>query len=102
MSGSFVASMEGLRVPRMDAQDELCQRVGALWNGDQVDVIGHPTPAQQLNRARLELVAKQILVAAPVLVGQEDVLAIVAAVGDGMRHVDRHHPRLAGHQTGRF
>jgi hypothetical protein len=26
-------------------------------------------------------------------------LAIVAAVGDGMRYADRHHPRLAGHQT---
>jgi hypothetical protein len=32
-----------------------------------VDVVGHPTPAQQLDRAGIELVAKQILVAAPVL-----------------------------------
>jgi hypothetical protein len=63
-------------------------------------VIGHPTPAEQLDRAGLELVAKQILVAAPVFVGQEDVLAIVAAVGDVMRYADRHQPRLAGHQSG--
>jgi len=35
MSGCFAAPMEGLRVPRMDAQDELCQRAGGLGNGDR-------------------------------------------------------------------
>jgi hypothetical protein len=42
--------------------------------------------------------SQEVLVAAPVFVGQKDVLAIVAA-GDGMRYADRHHPRWAGHQV---
>jgi hypothetical protein len=32
-----------------------------------------------------------------VLVGQEDLLAVVAALGDVMRRADRHHPRCACH-----
>lgn len=36
--------------------------------------------------------SEQVLVAAPIFVGQEDILAVVAAVGDLMRYVDRRHP----------
>jgi hypothetical protein len=50
-----------------------------------VDVIGHPAPAEQVGLARTEVESQQLLVAAAVFVAQEDVLAIVAAVGDGMR-----------------
>ncbi len=39
---------------------------------------------------------KQLLIVAPVFVGQEDILAIVAAMGDVMRYIYRHHPRLTG------
>ena len=64
-----------------------------------MDVVGHPAPAQQIGLAWAEMESQQMLVAAPVFVGQEDVLAIVAAVGDVMRCADRHHPRWAGHRV---
>ena len=58
-----------------------------------------PVSLQQVDLAGGELISQQSLVAAPVFVGQEDVLAVVAAVGDVMRYVHRHHPRLAGHPS---
>ena len=82
----------------MDAPHEPRQRVFPTRNNDQMDVVRHPAPAEQLGLARLEMERKQLLVAAPVFVGQEDVLAVVAAVGDVMRHARRDHPRLAGHR----
>ena len=65
----------------------------------ELNVTGHPTPNQQVDPARAELVAKRLLVAAPVFVGQEDVLAIVAAMRDPVRYIHRHQPRLPGHQA---
>ena len=42
--------------------------------------------------------SQEVLGAAPVFAGQKDVLAMVAAVGDGMRYAGRQHPRWAGHR----
>jgi hypothetical protein len=81
----------------MDAPDEPRQRVVGLRHDNQVDVIRHPAPAEQIGLARTQMQSQEVLVAAPVFVGQEDILAIVAAVGDVMRHAGRHHPRWAGH-----
>jgi hypothetical protein len=45
------------------------------------------------------LEAKTVEVEPPVFVEQEDLLAVVAALGDVMRDAVRHHPRLAGHEV---
>jgi hypothetical protein len=66
-----------------------------------VDVVGHPAPAQQIGLAWAEMESQQMLVAAPVLFGQEDVLAIVAAVGDVMRCTDRDRAGRAAGDWGR-
>ena len=76
----------------MHPPDQARKRIFPLRNGDQMDVVAHPTPAEQIDAAGREVKREQLLVAAPVFVGQEDVLAVVAAMGDGMRYADRHHP----------
>ena len=73
----------------MYAANEPRQRVVRVRDDDQVDVVGHPAPAEQIGLAGAEMETQEMLVAAPVFVGQEDVLAIVAAVGDVMRCADR-------------
>jgi len=45
----------------------------------------------------VRLVAEEIEVEEPIGVGMEYGLAVVAALGDVVRYVDRHDPRLAGH-----
>ncbi len=62
-----------------------------------MDVVAHTTIAEEADAVRLELFAKQILVAALVLVGLEDFLGIIAEVSDAMLHADRRYPRLSGH-----
>ena len=97
MAVPAAAPVEVLRVAGMDAAYEPRQRVLATRHDDEMDVVGHPAPAEQFGLARREMESEQVLVAAPVFVGQEDVVAIVAAMGDVMRYVHRHHPRDAGH-----
>jgi len=45
----------------------------------------------------ITLASEEIEVEEPIGVGSEYGLAVVAALGDVMRYVDRHDPRLAGH-----
>jgi hypothetical protein len=93
------ASVEVLGVGRVDTANEPRQRVLRLRNDDEVDVVRHPAPAEQLGLAGSEMESQELLVAAPVFVRQEDVLAVIAALGDVMRYANRHHSRWAGHQA---
>jgi hypothetical protein len=49
------------------------------------------------NPAQAALFGEKLEVGEAVFVDQEDILAVVASLGDVMRCADRHHPRLAGH-----
>jgi len=100
MPAALVASVEGLRIARMDLHDEPGEGIRQPRHGDEMDVIVHPAPTEEVDGTGGELGSQEVLVAAPVFVGQEDLLAIIAAMGDVMRDVDRDHPRLAGHEFG--
>jgi len=97
MPAPAIAPIELLRVLRMRPPDESGERIATPWQSDQMHVIGHPAPAQQRSSAGFELLEQDILVAAPVFVVQEDLLAVIAALSDVMRHAHRHHSRLARH-----
>ena len=97
MTVTAATPIEVLGITGMDSPDETRQRGFLLGHNDQMDMVGHPTPAQQLGPTGGEVKQQELLVAAPVFVSQEDLLAVIAAMGDVMRHTRRHHPRLAGH-----
>jgi hypothetical protein len=54
----------------MDAQDELCQRIGA-GNGDPVDGIRHPDTGRGVRSSRARVDQNQILITAPIFVGRK-------------------------------
>ena len=103
MSATPIAPIELLRVLRVGSPDQSRQRIAPPRQRDQVDVIGHPAPAQQRDPAGLESLEQKSLVAEPVFVGQEDVPAVIAALSDVMRCLRlRRHSRLARHRNRRW
>jgi len=60
-------------------------------------VVRHQAPAEDGEAVLIALAAQEVEVEMPISVGSEYGLAVVAALGDGMRYVDRHDPRSAGH-----
>ncbi len=60
-------------------------------------MVCHQTVSQDLEAALTAVLGKQSDVLVAVGVKQENVLAVIASLGDVMRCAHRHHPRLAGH-----
>jgi hypothetical protein len=67
-------------------------------DADQVDVIRHQAVAQQRHAVLLTLVAQSLDVGSPVFVDQEDVLAIVAPLGDVVRNALHDHTGHSRHR----
>ena len=66
-------------------------------DGHDVNVVRHQAPAEDGEAVLIALAAQEVEVEMPIGVGSEYGLAVVAALGDVMRYVDRHDPRSAGH-----
>ena len=66
-------------------------------DGHEVHVVRHQAPAEDGEAVLIALAAQEVEVEMPIGVGSEYGLAVVAALGDVMRYVDRHDPRTAGH-----
>ena len=79
----------------------LTQRVGkraaSPRQGHQMDLVRHQTPAEQSAIVALAFVAQGVKIAPAILVEQENILAVVASLGDVMRRAQRHHLRLSRH-----
>ena len=59
--------------------------VDLVGDGDEVDVIGHETVAENAEAGWDGALCEKVKVSRAVLVGEEDVLAVVSALGDVMR-----------------
>jgi len=66
-------------------------------NGHDVNVVLHQAPAEDGEAVLIALAAQEVEVEMPIGVSSEYGLAVVAALGDVMRYVDRRDPRSAGH-----
>ena len=64
-----------------------------------MNVIRHQAVAKQRDAVALRAFAESFEIETPVVVEQEDVLAIVAPLRDVMRHTRRHHPGHTGHSV---
>lgn len=53
-----------------------------LRNGDKVNVIGHQAPPENAETMTLRLDMQKLQIAGAILIGKEDVLPVVAALGD--------------------
>ena len=77
-----VTSVQALRIVRLHPPHGAGKRLTPLRHGQQVDVICHATPAKNVEALNGRVVCQKSQVFRPVLVGEEDVLPVVAARGD--------------------
>jgi hypothetical protein len=99
MAAALVATVEAPGVRAVELPEGAGQTAGALGNGHQMDMIAHQAVTQQPHAVMARLLAQMIEVKPAILVYQEDLLPVVAALGDVMRDAVRHQPRLAGHEV---
>ena len=93
MPRASVPPVEALRVARVALAEGAGKRIGPLGDRHQMNVIRHQAVAKQRNAVALRAFAESFEIETPVVVEQEDVLAIVAPLRDVMRHTRRHRPR---------
>ena len=67
-----------------------------------MNVVRHQAPPQHRDLVACALDAQRFEITPAVIVIQENVLAVIASLGDVMRCADRHHPRSSGHGKGYF
>ena len=91
------APVEALSVARVTLAQGAGKRIGSLGNRHQMDVIRHQAIAEQRDAAAPRAFAQSFKIEAPVIVEQEDILAVVAPLCDVMRHARRHHPGHPSH-----
>jgi uncharacterized protein with ACT and thioredoxin-like domain len=65
--------------------DCLGERFLVMGNGYQVDVVGHEAVAEQVDSTASCLALEQVEVDGPVIVDEEDLLTVIAALGDVVR-----------------
>ena len=80
-----VHPVDVLRVDQVRSADGFGERIFAPGPGDDMDVVGHEAIAQYLKSEFCRLFAQQSQVHSAVVVNEEYVLAVVAAMGDMVR-----------------
>ena len=66
------------------------QRFRRSGNHDKMNVIGHQTPSEDAEVMAAGVSAKYLDIADTVLIGEEDVLPIIASLSDVMRDTREH------------
>lgn len=84
-------------VDAVGASESLGERVGALGDGDEVDVVRQEAVAEQGDAVNGAFAAQGIEVEAAVVVGAGDVLAVVAALGDVVGNARCDETGFSGH-----
>ena len=82
-----VKAIDVLRVEKVRSADGLGERFGAARSGDEVDVVRHEAVGVDGEAEAIGLPLENLQVHAIVGVDEEDVLAVVATLGDVMRPV---------------
>jgi hypothetical protein len=62
-----------------------------MGHGDPVHVVGHPAVAQQRDLLPLAVLAQRLNVAPAIQIGIKNGLAVIAPLGNVVRHAHRHH-----------
>ena len=97
VTASFPLVIQVDRVFIMCAAQSAGQRTLVLGDGDQVDVVRHQAPAEHPQAVPLGVMAQEREAGATIPVAEEDLLAVVAPLGDVVRDARRDHARDAWH-----
>lgn len=91
------AAIDPLGVAHMQRFEGPLQAVIAVGHQDQVNVIGHQTISQDLHCMRVAVGLQPIQVRPAILVGEEHILAAIAALRDVVRETGKDGARQSGH-----
>ena len=86
MPAAAVQAVYVLCVQKVSPADGPGQRLFARGHPDQVHVVGHQAIAEQPHAPPCGLLPEDPQINAAVVIDEEDVLAVVAALGDVVRH----------------
>ena len=81
----------------MSLSQDSRQRSGVIRDQDQMDMVGHQTPRQNVNAMSPRLIVECSEIEAPVCVGVEYVLAIITSLGDMVGDAGNDDARTPGH-----
>jgi hypothetical protein len=84
MAAASMQAVNVLRVNPMCSADRVSQGIGSPRDGDEMDVIVHQAIAEDGDAVAGALVSEESQVCAAVVIDEEDVLAIVAPLGEMM------------------
>ena len=92
--------MEPLRPPRVTALQAARKGVRALWHGRQMNVMRHQAPAKQPDSVAGAVLGQRLQLLPPVFTGHEDILSMIAPLGNLMRNAHRDHTGRPRHKCG--
>ena len=81
----------------MGSTDGHCERRRAARDGDKMDMIGHEAIGEDDEAVSRQLLGEKIEVGASVVIDEEDILPVVAALNDMMRRTGHTNASDAGH-----
>jgi hypothetical protein len=96
-SRAQILSMHKARVALAAQADSPRQPLVNMGDGQQVNVVVHQTVRPDINLVLAGVLQEKLLIDQPVLVIEENLLAIVAALRDMMRITDGYRPRCSWH-----
>ena len=92
MPAAAPALVKGAGVPVVGSPQPAGERIGALGDRHQMNMIGHQTVAEHSNADLLGMLGQQPTVRSAVVIVEEGCLAVVAPLREVMRLAHRHHP----------
>src|SRR5579862_8374528 len=97
MPGAALVPVLFQRVLRVCLTERECQRFRDAWDRDKMNVIAHQAPSEDADVVATRVFAKHLEVADSVLFGEENVLPMVTALRNVMRHPRDHKARSSRH-----
>ena len=97
VAAAAVEAVDALCVEEVDAADGAGEGGFGPGHGDEVDVVGHEAVAEDAQSEARGLAVEQAEPFAAVVVGEEDVLPVVAALGDVVRDAGDDGSCASGH-----
>lgn len=85
MPGAALVPVLFQRILGVRLTERQCQGFWSSWDRDEMNVIAHQAPSEDAGVLAARVSAKHLEVADSVLIGEENVLPIVAALRDVMR-----------------
>ena len=84
VAGAAMEAVDVLRITKVRPADGLGERVFLMRRGEDMDMITHQAIAEQFEPVLVRLLFEELQIHPPIIIDEEDILAVVASLGDMM------------------